>query len=96
MQSDWAKESIENKSNRRSLSHLSSSLAFIFSHSFLLRTAPHYLNAWDRLSLLSLTQKINKKINMNLVQSHLIQLSGSFLQSILQRNLSQAIHPTAS
>ena len=27
----------------------SSSLAFIFSRSFLLRTAPHYLNAWNRL-----------------------------------------------
>ena len=27
----------------------SSSLAFIFSRSFLLRTAPHYLNAWKRL-----------------------------------------------
>ena len=26
------------------------SLAFIFSRSFLLRTAPHYLNAWNRLS----------------------------------------------
>ena len=24
-------------------------LAFIFSRSFLLRTAPHYLNAWNRL-----------------------------------------------
>ena len=33
----------------RSLSHLSSSLAFIFSRSFLLRTAPHYLNAWNWL-----------------------------------------------
>ena len=33
----------------RSLSHLSSSLAFIFWRSFLLRTAPHYLNAWNRL-----------------------------------------------
>ena len=33
----------------RSLSHLSPSLAFIFSRSFLLRTAPHYLNAWNRL-----------------------------------------------
>ena len=32
-----------------SLSHLSSSLAFIFTRSFLLRTAPHYLNAWNRL-----------------------------------------------
>ena len=29
--------------------HLSASLAFIFSRSFLLRTAPHYLNAWNRL-----------------------------------------------
>ena len=45
--SEWAEES--NKSYRRSLSHLSSSLAFIFSRSFLLRTAPHYLNAWNRL-----------------------------------------------
>ena len=26
-------------------------LAFIFSRSFLLRTAPHYLNAWNRLLL---------------------------------------------
>ena len=34
----------------RSLSHLSPSLAFIFSRSFLLGTAPHYLNAWNRLS----------------------------------------------
>ena len=25
-------------------------LAFIFSRSFLLRTAPHYLNAWNRLA----------------------------------------------
>ena len=33
----------------REVSHLSSSLAFIFSRSFLLRTAPHYLNAWNRL-----------------------------------------------
>ena len=33
----------------RSLSHLSPSLAFIFSRSFLLRTAPYYLNAWNRL-----------------------------------------------
>ena len=31
-------------------SHLSSSLAFIFWRSFLLRTAPHYLNAWNRLT----------------------------------------------
>ena len=30
--------------------HLSSSLAFIFSRSLLLRTAPHYLNAWNRLN----------------------------------------------
>ena len=29
--------------------HISSSLAFIFSRSFLLRTAPHHLNAWNRL-----------------------------------------------
>ena len=28
----------------------SSSLAFIFSRSFLLRTAPHYLNTWNRLT----------------------------------------------
>ena len=28
---------------------LSPSLAFIFSRSFLLRTAPHFLNAWNRL-----------------------------------------------
>ena len=27
------------------------SLAFIFSHFFLLRTAPHYLNAWNRLNI---------------------------------------------
>ena len=47
MRSEWAEES--NKSYRRSLSHLSSSLPFIFSRSFLLRTAPHYLNAWNRL-----------------------------------------------
>ena len=33
------------------VSHLSPSLAFIFSRSFLLRTAPHYLNAWNRLWL---------------------------------------------
>ena len=36
-----------------SLSHLSPSLAFIFSRSFLLRIAPHYLNAWNRLVLLA-------------------------------------------
>ena len=30
-------------------SHLSSSLAFTFSRSLLLCTAPHYLNAWNRL-----------------------------------------------
>ena len=34
-----------------SLSHLAPSLAFIFSRSFLLRTAPHYLNAWNRLNI---------------------------------------------
>ena len=33
------------------VSHLSPSLAFIFSRSFLLRTAPYYLNAWNRLRL---------------------------------------------
>ena len=33
---------------------LSSSLAFIFLHSFLLHTAPHYLNAWNRLQLTTL------------------------------------------
>ena len=31
------------------ISHLPPSLAFIFSRSFFLRTAPHYLNAWNRL-----------------------------------------------
>ena len=31
--------------------HLSSSLAFTFSRSLLLCTAPHYLNAWNRLNL---------------------------------------------
>ena len=36
--------------SRGGLTHLSSSLAFIFSRSFLLRTTPHYLNAWNRLS----------------------------------------------
>ena len=35
--------------------HLSPSLAFIFSRSFLLRTAPHYLNAWNRLVLRALS-----------------------------------------
>ena len=29
------------------------SLVFIFSRSFLLRTAPHYLNAWNRLYSIS-------------------------------------------
>ena len=48
VRSEWAEETIENKSYRRSLSHLSSSLAFIFSRS-LLRTTPHYLNACNRL-----------------------------------------------
>ena len=38
---------------RCSLFHLFSSLAFIFSRSFLLRTAPHYLNAWNRLLIFS-------------------------------------------
>ena len=32
----------------QSLSYLSFSLALIFSRSFLLRTTPHYLNAWNR------------------------------------------------
>ena len=36
--------------------HLSSSLAFIFSRSFLLRTAPHYLNAWNRLRRLTIIE----------------------------------------
>ena len=34
---------------RRGGLDLSSPLAFIFSRSFLPRTAPHYLNAWNRL-----------------------------------------------
>ena len=34
-----------------SLSHLSPSLDFILSRFFLLRTAPHYLNAWNRLTV---------------------------------------------
>ena len=34
----------------------SSSLAFIFSRSFLLRTAPHYLNAWNRLGFVPTLQ----------------------------------------
>ena len=33
------------------LSPLSPSLAFIFLRSFLLRTAPHYLNAWNKLMI---------------------------------------------
>ena len=33
----------------RELTHLSSSLGFIFSRSFLLGPAPHYLSAWNRL-----------------------------------------------
>ena len=48
MRSEWAEGYIWNKSYRRSLFHLSSSLAFILSLSFLLRTAPHYLNALNR------------------------------------------------
>ena len=32
------------------------SLSFIFSRSFLVRTAPHYLNAWNRLVTLSLSE----------------------------------------
>ena len=32
------------------------SLPFIFSRSFLVRTAPHYLNAWNRLVTLSLSE----------------------------------------
>ena len=40
---------VEGDWGERSLAHLSPSLAFIFSPSFLLRTAPHYLNAWNRL-----------------------------------------------
>ena len=39
---------------RGALSHLSPSIAFVFSRSFLLRTAPHYLNAWNRLQSLLL------------------------------------------
>ena len=33
----------------RAVRDLSPSLVFIFSRSFLIRTAPHYLNAWNRL-----------------------------------------------
>ena len=33
----------------RAVRNLSPSLVFIFSRSFLIRTAPHYLNAWNRL-----------------------------------------------
>ena len=40
-----------------SLSHLSPSLDFIFSRSFLLRTAPHYLNAWTRLEPTALSAR---------------------------------------
>ena len=38
--------------SRGGLSHLSPPppLAFIFWHSFLLHTGPHYLNAWNRLA----------------------------------------------
>ena len=39
------------KSYRRSLSLFSPSLVFILSRSFSLRTAPHYLNAWSRLTV---------------------------------------------
>ena len=37
------------KKAMKSRGGLSSSLAVVFSRSFLLRTAPHYLNAWNRL-----------------------------------------------
>ena len=40
------------KTNLTGVPSLTSSLAFIFPRSFLLRTAPHYLNAWNRLQLL--------------------------------------------
>ena len=42
-------ERCEVKKAMKSRGGLSPSLAFIFSRSFLLRTAPHYLNAWNRL-----------------------------------------------
>ena len=40
-----------------SLSHLSPSLDLIFSRSVLLRTAPHYLNAWNRLEPTALSAR---------------------------------------
>ena len=46
-------ERCEVKKAMKSRGRLSPSLACIFSRSFLLRTAPHYLNAWNRLSILS-------------------------------------------
>ena len=46
----------------RSLSHLSPSLAFIFSRSFLRRTAPHYLNAWNRLVITKISWMIDYQI----------------------------------
>ena len=50
-------------SNRRSLSHLSPSLDFIFLGSFLLHTAPHYLNAWNRLEKLNLRKSIGNLLD---------------------------------
>ena len=46
--------------SRGGLSHLSSSLAFIFSRSFLLRT--HYLNAWNRLAFIANSEQRTKYI----------------------------------
>ena len=40
----------------RAVRDLSPSLVFIFSRSFLIRTAPHYLNAWNRLEKKTHTQ----------------------------------------
>ena len=57
------------------------SLTFIFSPSFLLRTTPHYLNAWNRLkmtkkkkiiwSIMNNKRDCSLKISLQLCESHI-------------------------
>ena len=53
----------------KEVTHLSPSLVFTFSHSFLLRTAPQYLNPWNRLNVgcfLRLVREIKHRISTQL------------------------------
>ena len=52
--------------------------AFIFSRSFLLRTAPHYLNAWNRLAYPSLLLFFGFAFDFNLAT----QNTGASMQNV--------------